>query len=333
MRDQKIIQNRSIHHQLVFEHHELINETVNKFLKCKHLDHTEKALIIEDIEVSLSKKSEQLFSKSASVIKLTILDLCNSICNNHEDLILLKQKSQLLIEKYQYQTFSIIKKFDREGLLKGENVSFLLEDINGKLIEKLITNVLDQYQSGVLFRTYFYRITENAIRDELRKKAVRIRMQGLTMDNYKWADIPNDMNIHFQASTFGNLLHVLFSTSDRRKFELSMMVIYRIPLHQSDILCLYPFCTKEITKSILSIFGKPYHRLPKSEVWEALNHYIGLLENKMLSVRTLKDWVESNKIKIMEVLLKRHIDLKTSEQKKAADTYMELVIYHYYKKG
>jgi len=318
---------------LASEYTKLITDTVRRLVtSSEYSNRLDDKAIINDVSQALSRKAESISSKPQNVIRLIVLDYCKKILNNHEDIVLLNAKSQVLIEKYQYQTLSIIKKYELEGTLDDRDVGYMLEDVNGKLSEKLIKNTLSQYKKGVLFRTYFYKITENVIKDELRKKAVRIRTKELDAAAYEKPGQTTHSNIALYASTFGNLLRILLTKSERRKFELCIKIVYRLVLSKSDIIKDYPFCSKETLEAMLGTFGKPYLDLSKGDLWEHLNENIGKLEDKNQSVRTLKDWVDRHKILIIENIFRKPICLTTVEQKNALDTFMELIVYHFYKK-
>ena len=208
----------------------------------------------------------------------------------------------------------------------------VLEDINGKLTEKLVNGALQSFKEGVLFRTYFYRITENAVIDELRKRSVRIQTGELKPEVYNMASGTAGNPAPHNVEAFGNLLLLLFSATERHRFEFCLKVIYRMVLRNNDVTAPYPNTPSALLNSIIKRFGQPYHDLPKGDLWENLNEFVSQLDGKQQSVRTLKDWVQSHQYHILEVLMKRPVKPTGAEQKNAVDTYFELLVYSHYQR-
>jgi len=318
--------------ELTAKQKELLLLSIDRFIKKGKLPAAQRQTYLDKLSQRLCKQTEGLSKMPNTRAIVAFTDLCQRHCNDFEDILLLQSLQPKLIEKYRYQTLTIIHKYVREGQLQQADVPFVLEDICGRLTEKLVNGALQGFKEGVLFRTYFYRITENAVIDELRKRSVRIQAGELQPEVYNVAQATAGNPAQHNVDAFGNLLALLFTTADRHRFELCLKVIYRMVLVRNDIATPYPQAPTLLVEQVMAHFGQPYHHMPKGDLWELLNQYASQLDGRLQSVRTLKDWVQANQYHMLEVLIKKPVKPVGAEQKNAVDHYFELLVYSHYER-
>ena len=180
------------------------------------------------------------------------------------------------------------------------------------------------------FRTYLYRITNNLVIDELRAAQRRIVTTELSETTaHTIAETPtyNYQIAQNHADLFEKAVKLFLSTPDRLKFKFCLRIEYRMVLQKADILSCYPNCPDSLLDDLLTDFGNDYTALKKGDLWQKLVVYLAQLSGKEEGIRTLQTWLDKQKLKIVEVLFKRSINISSLEQKQAIDAYLEELVY------
>ncbi len=253
-----------------------------------------------------------------------------AICNDEEDLQLLEQNSHKLLDKYQAQIASIVKKLIDKRSISTVYYDRIFDDTKALLFDKLLTGKLKQYRKGALVRTFLYKVFTNATIDILRKH-IRQREREVTLNT--------DITAFFDKSSmglfahhYGSLLKILLKKENRSKFEFCVKTLYLRQINQTDIIQAYPNAAQELQANILSVFEKPFPLMALGDIWKHLLDFVIQLEEKKQGLTYLKSFVESHKYLILETILEKPLMVKdlSREAKNALDEFFELVVYKYY---
>ncbi len=258
-------------------------------------------------------------------------------CHNIEDVQLLKEKSNLLIQKYQHYVKHLLNKYIRLYYIdemKLEQYYWLLENINARLIEKMLSNKLN-FQGRSLFSVYLYQVIKNIIIDEL-KKHKKKTLFSYTSESFflNFAKYPQQ-NIQEAALIYPTLLNLEFNSRDEKnKFILLSKIIHRICLTPKDLEVFSANLTPYLSKDILSYFGQNYALMSKNQMWQLIEVFLAELTQKKRTSRTLKTWFKQHRNNILRYYLKNTPlpipDNSKGELERLLDEYFERMIYKVY---
>ncbi|MBK6611938.1 MAG: hypothetical protein IPI59_15245 [Sphingobacteriales bacterium] len=289
---------------------------------------------IEQAQTQFEAKLSKLLPELANMKvrhKYAVTDLLKNVCNNIEDTYLLQNNHPYLIEKYHYQTLTVVRKHLATQTQLSLTENDIAESITARLIEKLMLGALKNFKGeNAWFRTYLYRITNNLVIDELRAAQRRIVTTELSETTaHTIAETPtyNYQIAQNHADLFEKAVKLFLSTPDRLKFKFCLRIEYRMVLQKADILSCYPNCPDSLLDDLLTDFGNDYTALKKGDLWQKLVVYLAQLSGKEEGIRTLQTWLDKQKLKIVEVLFKRSINISSLEQKQAIDAYLEELVY------
>lgn len=312
----------------------LVGGVVGKYIEARRFKPTQKKEIVAKAKEQVLKQLMKLAQKGKLKASLPtmIVELTNSLCSDMEDRMLLKNFAPQLIVKYEYLVTAMVNKYVREGSIEEKDSEQFIENVQGRLTEKLANNKLsEQFKGNSLFKTYLYRVANNSVIDEYRKYVRRPSTNELRAEVIEHTVRPSIEVASESIDLYGHILKTLPKQA-RRKFEFSAKVVYRMILIVKDIKAPYPHCTDDLLVEILSEFGKDYTDLAKGELWKMLNHFVAELEEeKEGSVRTLKNHFQQIQLFVLQNIFKRKITLDNVAQKQAVDEYLESLIYRFYR--
>lgn len=311
----------------------LVGGVVGKYIEAKRFKPTQKKEIVAKVKGQVLQQLMKLAQKGKLKASLPtmIVEITNTLCSDIEDRLLLKSFAPQLIVKYEYLVTAMVNKYVREGSVEEKDGAQFIENVQGRLTEKLANNKLaEQFKGNSLFKTYLYRVAYNAVIDEYRKYVRRPSTNELRVEVIEQRQPTMDIQDE-NVDLYGHILKTL-PKETRRKFEFSAKVVYRMVLIVKDIKAPYPHCTDDLLVEILSEFGKNYTDLTKGKLWELLNHFVAALEEeKEGSVRTLKNHFQEIQLFVLQNIFRRKITLESVAQKKAVDEYLENLIYRFYR--
>ncbi len=312
----------------------LIGGVVGKYIEAKRFKPKQKKEIVATARQQVLKQLMKLAQKGKLKASLPtlIVELTNNLCSDLEDRMLLKNYAPRLIAKYEYLIATMVQKYVREGSIQERDGEQFIENVQGRLLEKLANNTLaTQFKGNSLFKTYLYRIASNAVIDEYRKYVRRPSTKELRPEVIKQIVQPSIEVSSDSVDLYGHILRTI-PKEPRRKFELTAKIVYRMILIVKDIRIPYPHCSDDLLVEILSEFGKEYTQMAKGTLWAMLNQFVAALEEeKEGSVRTLKNHFQKIQLFILQNIFRRKISLENIAQKQAVDEYLENLIYRYYR--
>ncbi|MEZ4887413.1 MAG: hypothetical protein R3E32_21960 [Chitinophagales bacterium] len=312
----------------------LVAGVVGKYVEAKRLPANQKKEIVEKAKKKVLKQLMKLAQKDKlkAALPTLIVELTNNLCSDIEDRWMLQNFAPQLIAKYEYLVAAMVQKYVREGSIEDKDSDQFIENVQGRLMEKLADNKLaEQFKGNSLFKTYFYRVAYNAVVDEYRKYVRRpstneLRAEVIEQKVHSSVEVESD-----SIDLYGHILRTLPKQA-RRKFEMTAKVVYRMILIVKDIKIPYPYCADDLLVEILSEFGKDYTDLAKGTLWEMLNHFVAALEEeKEGSVRTLKNHFQQIQLFVLQNIFRRKITIESTAQKQAADEYLENLVYRFYR--
>jgi len=310
----------------------LIGGVVGKYVEAKRFKPTQKKEIVAKLKGQVLQQLMKLAQKGKlkATLPTIVVEVTNSLCSDIEDRMLLQKYSPQLIVKYEYLVATMVQKYVREGSVQERDSEQFIENVQGRLLEKLAENKLaEQFKGNSLFKTYLYRIASNAVIDEYRKYVRRPSTKELRPEVITQTVRPNTEVSSDSVDLYGHVLRTLPKQA-RRKFEITAKVVYRMVLIVKDIKAPYPHCADDLLVEILSEFGKDYTELAKTTLWELLNHFVAALEEeKEGNVRTLRNHFQKVQLFVLQNMFKRKITLENIVQKKAANEYLENLVYNY----
>ncbi len=268
--------------------------------------------------------------------KMLCLKLINKICGDVEDKLLLEQKSEKLVEKYQayvkHLVYNTLLKYFPENKQSANQEMFgwLLENVNAKLVEKIILGKLN-FKGEALFSVYFYRIIKNALIDEIRKLPKEKIIEPGAYNNSAIDDIPSTGSL----PDYTNFLHLIStefqSKEEQNKFIFCIKIFYRTQITLSELRSLFPNRPNKLYIAVLDTFGSNYSLMSKGDLWAVLNGFICELSYKQQTIRTTKDWMKKHRNNLLRYLLKSYPiyipELSTGKLDRALDEYFEYIIH------
>ncbi len=267
--------------------------------------------------------ADKLAHKQQQVTEQQLQTLARTYCNDIYDLQLLNDRDPALVYKYQAQTINIINKHLRYyGNTSNDYLhKKLLGEVNDQLIFKLAQGRLRNFKGNSLFKTFFYRVTVFTLKDIFR-----------SLRRHQTEPLQDNISVQPQfpsvtPETFKRQIFRLVPSTFHSKFELSIRVIYRLPIDTHVVKKLYPNASSEALTYIEQHFSTNYAQRAKCTIWNQLLQAIILLENKQQGLRSLQEWIKTNRISLIETLFQKKVTLQTAEQKNAFDTYFEWLVH------
>lgn len=315
---------------IIDAHRHKIDKLLTSYIRERRFNPNEKEALQQTISnrllEKLTGKGGDKIASDSSRLEYQIY----AFCNDEEDLQLLQQNSYRLLEKYQAQIASIVKKLIEKKGISTYYYDRILDDTKALLFDKLVNGKLKQYRKGALVRTFLYKVFTNASIDVMRKH-IRQREREVVL-NTDITAFYDKSNMGLYAHHYGLLLNMLFKKEARKKMEFCVKTLYLRQVTEQDITQAYPITAPLIKEEILQAFGKPFPLMALGEVWKYLLDFVIVLEDKKQGLTYLKSFVEKNKYLILETLLETSLEIKdlSREAKNALDEFFELVVYKYY---
>lgn len=299
---------------------------------------------------------QRLFKKHGikTRTKTLIAEAVRLLCNNFEDLQLLKQSSPQLAVKYTSIIIARVRSYVNTQNLKETDAEDVVQTVQEKLIIKVRDGKLAGFGGDSMVRTFLFRVIENLIRDVLksmRTQKARVSSSGTEIKEHHAIEgstfqaLAGKMDLEQQAQTFKYLLK-LYKDKDRQKFEISSKVNYQIVLGNRDLQSLN--LSDDDKVELLVVFGKDFNHLSTSQLWNHLVVFVNQLEGKRNSADALWKWfVRHRNWMTVKILFVQHYDgglqKKLTDAEKAlltkisarsfskfVDEYFGEVVYAYY---
>jgi len=306
----------------------LIAAVVDQFIQKNRFSKDQRKEIIISINERLALDDKQL-TQDQNKRLLRIHKLCNDI----EDRQLLRKYDPKLIHKYKAQMAQTLKsELDKKGI-PSTYFNELWEELQGILTEKFANGKFHQFEEKSLFRTFFHTVIRNSSIDLLRKERKYLGNVALN-EGINPFDKNFDIMLTQRIKSFGNLLKMM-PKATRNQFEFCIQIIYRLPLDAGSVRRVYPNCTSNLETQILEAFGNDYTALSKGDLWDKIMYFLTELEDKKIGLTKLKEWIETQKIRIVSTLLEEPLaDLTLNRAaKNHLDHYFEMLVHKYYEKN
>ena len=308
------------------------------------------------LQQQLPKMLQKTFNKHGekTVMKTLIVETARLICNNFEDIQLLKANSPHLVVKYTSLISNRVRSYVNTQNLEESDAEDVAQSVQEKLILKLQKGQLSNFQEEALVRTFLFRVIENLIRDvlkSLRTKKARVSGSGTELkahhavESAAFQSLAGKMDLEKQSQLLGRLLR-LYRDKDRQKFELSTKVNYHTLLTNKD---LKPLDLSDDYKvELLVVFGKDYTHFSTEELWKNLIIFVNQIEGKNNTFDALWKWFSRHRnwmtVKILSIqkysgqLTKKMTDkekmllvkISVRSLSKFVDDYFGEVVHAYY---
>ena len=266
----------------------------------KHLNHFQSSpnLLLQHLQANLPNLMQRLFKKHGlkTHMKTLIIEGTRLLCNDFEDLQLLKSQSAKLVVKYTAVITNRVRAYVNTQNLKESDAEDVVQMVQEKLILKLQKGQLSSFKGGAMVRTFLFRVIENLIKDVLksfRTQKSKVSSGGTELKAHHaiegsvFQSLMGKMDLEQQTRVLSLLLK-LYKIRDRQKFELSSKVNYQILLGNAD---LQGLALPENDKvELLVIFGKSYNHLSSEQLWRNLVLFTNQIEGKSNSSDALWKW-------------------------------------------
>lgn len=245
------------------------------------------------------------------------------------DRLILEQNPEKIVYRYQPLLHYAVNNF----MLKGYFLSYLAEDIRASvqlsLMEKARAGRFNnQFKQEALFSTYFRRVVENAIRDELKLKKYRQEKPLTHALHYTASQHQNQTYLMDALRKLNDFLKSLPS-KDRCKMELLLKIIYRIPITTNDLTKTFPDSSLSKCQHFITLLGGCSKHLSKGTIYETANQLFQILDSSSKAVKAdaLRVWFQNRRKLLLRWIFGKQIDIKLS----AVDEYLEFLLFKYYK--
>ncbi|MGB1242134.1 MAG: hypothetical protein ACPG49_06415 [Chitinophagales bacterium] len=284
--------------KLISLYQPLLKKLIQAFLKhSSHLQNSPK-ILLQHLQNELPPLLHRLLNKHGEKthFKTLIVEAARLLCNDFEDLQLLKQHSPQLAVKYAPIIINRVRSYVNTQNLKESEAEDVVQSVQEKLILKTQKGQLANFQGSALVRTFLFRVIENLIRDvlkSLRTQKVKVSSGGTELkahhaiEDSVFQSLAGKIDLEKQANVLGYLLR-LYKDIDRQKFELSSKVNYQIILGNKDLKQLT--LPEDYKVELLVIFGKTYAHLSAQELWENLVIFTNQIEGKTNSSDAIWKW-------------------------------------------
>ncbi len=311
--------------------HKIITKRIEQFSeshpnnKINKSDWTQKIIDRLRVKTNIEEVKEIILQKH-------ILQLCHDL----EDIQLLKNKSILLIEKYQHYLKSLLNKYIRKNYqedINPEQYYYLIENINALLLEKLLTGKLD-FKGKSLLSVYLYRVMQNLVIDELRK--YNNQSKTISINDFSFIDKLCFSKQEFQEQVvlYPTLLDIEFQdTKEKHQFIFLSKIIHRICLTEQKLHLYFPSISTQTIDDLLNHFGQNYALMPKTQMWLLIENFWQKLTGTQRSSRTLKTWFKCHRNNILRYYFKKAPlqipDNSTGELERLLDEFFERIVHQF----
>lgn len=344
--------------RLLEKYYRLIEKVVLAHLEKSAFGKLTYADLLKGVQERLPQHLQHLYQKQGRQVffKTLLLESTRMLCHHVEDLHLLQAADSQLVLKYKPTICARIFAYVNTDQVRDDQSDDLIQYVSERLLQKFHSESFRYEEGTAMFRTYFYHVINNAIRDGLRglrsKKASigsgEILKESHSVDEKSFDMVSNKLDLEQQCKLYAQLL-TLYKLPDRTKFELSAKVSYYLLLKNEDVQALN--LSEDMKVELLVCFGVNYADKNKDEVWKTLVIFTNLLENKSIGADGLQKWFMRQRnwivVKILYIMnfngvlqkklnkAERGILAKISDRTvgKIAEEYLGEIVYGYYSKG
>ena len=243
-----------------------------------------------------------------SHIRTLILEASRMLCHHLEDLYLLENQPATLVVKYEAMIANQTLGYVNTGNLPEHQVADIIQYVSERLLSKLQADKLNYQNCGALFRTYFYQIINNAIKDGLRRLQTKKAAIGsgtelkahhaVSANTFK--AIHQKMDLEKQCQLYQKLLRQ-FKQLERCKFELSAKVSYYLLLEEGDVKLV--LVSDQMRVELVVCFGKDYTALTKEKLWNTLVPFANAIDGKSIGGNGLYRWFSRRRNMLLAKIL------------------------------
>lgn len=283
--------------QLLQKYAPLIVKVVHAHVQASAFSHLSKSDLLPVVRQQLYRQLVKLYKRHGkrSYIKTLILEATRMLCHHAEDLQLLEYQGGQLVVKYKPMIATQVYTYVNKDYLRDDQAEDVMQYVSERLLSKLQSDKIQHQSSGALFRTYFYQIIDNAIKDGIR----RLKSQKATIgsgnelkahhatDSGTFQSVSSKIDLEKQCSLYHQLLRQ-FKELEKCKFELSAKVSCYLVLQEGDVK--WVLVSEEDKVELLVCFGKNYIHLSKEELWDSLVPFTNAMEQKSVSGNSLYKW-------------------------------------------
>ncbi len=225
---------------------------------------------------------------------------------NKEEILLLEQRPDQLIARYQSIIETVVAGFIRRGFFDRTEKMDVVQTINTHLLEKKMARIQEHFNGSVYLRTYFSKVVYNTCLEITRKKARQPLITG------------DDLLVHHSDSSL-NPEEQLAIKDELKRMEALLRGLGK--KKKKTLLCLKLFAKKWLDEADLSDYNDPnlrdelammrtsffdnYESMTDKAAYEVVVLLFNKLENKSNSADSLRKWVNT--------IIDRMIDLLNGE--------------------
>ncbi|MGB1207410.1 MAG: hypothetical protein ACPG5B_17310 [Chitinophagales bacterium] len=291
---------------------------VNLYIEKRIFEHREQHRFFVDVKKHLNKVIQETTMKSKSVLFLQtyLMHKADKYC------------SQLTLIKYQFVADILIHKYIKTGSFVASQQADLWIYIYELALKR---QTVEKYErrNNAAFKTYFWTCVKNFLNEKYRNDKNKYRLNDIVNvdieehDSYQnettyaysansMAAMQNIENIPAPAtSTYSSasyirsemieniealiLLDGSLTIEKRKKLRLCLMLEMRLTLKKRDIYTIWNCCPKKHLKMMLDNFGKDYHHLSRSEIWQSLTIFINAYQKQDNGIDAVRIWLQRRK--------------------------------------
>jgi len=294
---------------LVDKYSSLVNKVLNKYIDRGQLGEENYDQTLLSLKERLPNQLDHLAKKNKDLVfvKTLFVQAASAICEDFSDIYLLEKKSPELVLKYIPSVKGRIKSKVGFQSLSPFEFDDIVQMAQEKLLIKLKNGSLNRFSGQSLFKTFLYRVTDNIIIDILRQ--IKNKTLSISLDSLPKApqdsgnifeDLTNSVSEKEQTELIEKLM-LQFSENDFLKFELCCKLHYGYIVKPVDI---EPLGLDEDDQlAFLQHFGNDFSDMSKDTLWDTLNRFINIYENKLTSSSNLWKWFGSRRNRLIVKLL------------------------------
>lgn len=316
----------------------VIDSTVQHFFKKHNISKQDQAPYHKAIAAEMPKHIKNLLTRKKEgypTPQNTVIAYTLQVLNNVQDIQWWSKQNVSLLDKYAYLLNHTVQKRNPQGTdnIHAQLVIDLAKDL---LIEKIHHDKI-RFDGRSRFKTTFYSVIENAVKDSERSLKTRPKTQPLETEKVDWintfaTDLSEEQLAEFANQLLVYLPQVLPNKVLQSKWLCCLLIHSRISLNADLIQTLFPDSPEEIVQTIISDFGAAYPTMSMDDLWLKMLDHACLLSEKQCKLRTLKSWLNTNNATIISRMVHRPLPVSSTAQRKAIYDFLAVLLHHIFAK-
>lgn len=223
---------------------------------------------------------------------------------NDDDMDLLYSDPSTLLERLQKVFVAVARVYRRSGLLKSEELSEIVQEMNLQFLNNLETirkNYDPSRTDGATLRGYVRTLARNVCNRYYRG---RPQYAPLSLGNSRIAVSADSITDSIAISQTVQVFRAVIDTSGDRKPKLLLFLklYYRIPVAGSDLRGVYPDVEATVVDAFLKLFGGDFASMGEMPIFEAARPFINQLERSGTTAESYTRWITREVTEICEIL-------------------------------